>query len=277
MKEKISIASKIKERVLIRNLTLYSLDKLPSEIYQNLNNLKHNFLLLYAQRFYKPKIEILSPQEILLKKVGELPPFQKGELALLILPFTNVRYVFQITIREEGEEGFIAELIDPRYDERIPIKRHIPVFFSFIPPKFVQKLLSPEYQLLRETNCTQESCAALTEVHLYDLIIDASHNIDEEFKGLIQKTFLVGELVDLSRGGLCARAKGHIEFTDDFGVFYLKFNLNLSSKSVKFALFGHLRNLSFKEDFTYFHFTYLVTLRPEFWIILREDLLRSEA
>jgi hypothetical protein len=68
MKEKIDISLKIKERVLFRNLSLFSLDKLPGEIYKNLSQLKRNFLLLYDQKIYKPEIDILSPRKILIQK-----------------------------------------------------------------------------------------------------------------------------------------------------------------------------------------------------------------
>lgn len=275
MKEKIDIALKIKERVLVRNFSLFSLDKLPPDIYKNLNNLKKNFLLLYAQKFYKPEIDILSPRKILIKKSSEIPSFQIGELGILILPFSNVRYVFQLKITEENEEGFIGDIIDPRYDERIPVKIHVPVFFSFITPKYVQNLLNnPGFQLLRETNFSQDSYQTLNEIHIYDLIIDENHNIDEEFKKLIQKTFLVGELVDISMGGLSAKAMGQVNISDEFGVFYLKCNITLPNKVLKLALFAHLRDLSFRENFTYFHFSYLSSLKRELWGVLRGDLLK---
>lgn len=274
MKEKIDIALKIKERMLNKNLTLYSLEILPSEIYKNLDKLKRNFLILYAKKFYKPEIEILSPKKLLIKKKPDTPQFQRGDLCILILPFGNVRYIFRIKIVEENEGGFIGEIIDPRYDERISFKIHIPVFFSFIPPKFVNNLLNnPGFQLLRESNFLPESYQILKEIHVYDLIINENNNINDEFKKLIQKTFLVGELVDLSSGGLCARTKGQINITDDFGVFYLKFNFELSSKLIKFALFTYLRNISYKEDFTYFHLAFLVSLRKEFWAAIKGDLL----
>ncbi|PMP63559.1 MAG: hypothetical protein C0197_02345 [Caldimicrobium thiodismutans] len=275
MKEKVDIALKIKERVLIRNITLFSLDKLPEEIYNKLPHLKRNFLLLYDQKLHKPEIDILSPRKILIKKNKELPTFQKGDLCLLILPLSKARYVFQVKITEENEDGFIGEFVDPRSDERIAIKSNIPVFVSFITPKFVQTILNYlGYQLLRETNFSPDSYQDLREIHLYDLIINENHNIDEEFKKLIQKTFLVGELVNISKGGLSVRTKGRINITDEFGVFYLKFDIHLKAKSFKFALFAHLRNISFKEDFTYLHLAFLSSLKREFWEVLKEELLK---
>jgi len=275
MKEKIDLALKIKERVLYRNLLIYSFEKLPQEVLNNLSYWKNQFLLLKEQNFYKVSLEILNSKELLIKKEGGLPPFQNGELVLLILPFSKVRYIFKTKIKEEKEGGYLAEILDPRYEERIPIKTHLPVFFSYIPEKYVQKLLQQaEYHLLRETNFTVEAYPTLNEVYLYDLVITPSHSIDEEFKKLIQKTFLVGELVNLSKGGLCARAQGEIKILDEFGVFYLKFNIITFSKTLKFALFTHLRDVTFREGYTYFHFAQLVELRKEFWDLIKEDLLK---
>lgn len=274
MKEKIDLASKIKERVLVKNLSLYSFEKLPPEVFNNLDKLKRNFLVLYAQQFYKSEIEILSPKKILIKKNIESPQFQLYDLCLLILPYSNVRYIFKIKIVEENEEGFLGEIIDPRAEDRIPVKIQIPVFFSFIPSKFVNNLLhNPGYQLLRESNFLPDTYPALKEIHVYDLVIDKNNHIDEEFKKLIQKTFLVGELVNLSSGGLCARTKGQINITDDFGVFYLKFNLDFSSKFIKLALFTFLKDVFYKEGFTYFNFAFLLSLRREFWETVKGDLL----
>ncbi len=274
MKERIDIALKIKERVLVRNISLYSLELLPSEIKEKLESFQQKFLLLYAQKIYKPEIEILDKKKVFIKKTSDIPEFQRGDICLLILPFNNLRYVFQVKIVEENEKGYLGEFVDPRYDERILVKKPTPVFFSFIPPQFVQNLISnPSFQLLRESNFSLESYPDLKEIHVYDFIIDENHSISEEFKKLIQKTFVVGELVDLSSGGLCARTRGHINITDDFGVFYLKFNLDLSSKLIKFGLFTHLRNTTFKEDFTYFHLAFLVSLKKEFWNTIKGDLL----
>jgi len=113
MKDKIDLALKIKERVLYKNLLLYSFEKLPQEILNNLSYWKNQFLLLKEQNFYKVSLEILNSKELLIKKEGTLPPFQKGELVLLILPFSKVRYIFKAKIKEEKEEGSLQKYLTP--------------------------------------------------------------------------------------------------------------------------------------------------------------------
>lgn len=273
MKEKINIAAKIKERVLVKNFSLMSLDKLPSDIYKNLPTFLNNFLLLYGNNFYKPKLEIISDKTLLLPKEQELPDLKKGEAFLLILPFPQVRYVFQVKVVEANELGYTIEILDPRTDERIFIKNKVPIFFSYITPQYVQALVqNPEYQLLRETNFTLESFSTLEEIHFYDLVLNANHNIDENFKKLIQKTFLVGEIVNLSKGGLSAKSQTQVNIVDDFGIFYIKFNLQISKQIFKFALFAHLRKLDFRDGFTFFHMAYLRELTEEFWNQLKNIL-----
>ncbi len=275
MKEKISLATKLKERVLIKNFSLMSLNKLPSEIYKNLSVFIKNFLLLYQGNLFKPRLEVISDTSLLIHKDFNLPNFKDGEVLLLILPFSQSRYVFQVKVVESQEAGWKVEIIDPRTDERIPIKNKVPLFFSYITPQYVQSLIQdPEYQLLRESNFSIDTLPDLEEVHLYDLILNANHNIDENFKKLIQKTFLVGELVNISRGGLSAKTPGQVNLSDDFGVFYVKFNLPISNRLFKFALFSHLRDIENREGFTFFHLAYITGLKREFWEVLK-DLLTN--
>jgi hypothetical protein len=271
MKEKISLATKLKERVLIKNFPLMSLNKLPSEIYKNLSVFVKNFLILYQGNLLKPQLEVISDTSLFIHKEPNLPDFKDGEILLLVLPFSQTRYVFQVKVVESQETGWKVEIVDPRTDERIPIKKKIPIFFSYINPQYVQSLIQdPEYQLLRESNFSVDTLPDLEEVHLYDLILNANHNIDENFKKLIQKTFLVGELVNISRGGLSAKTPGQLNISDDFGVFYVKFNLPLSNRIFKFALFSHLRNIVNREGFTVFHLSYITSLREEFWRVLKD-------
>jgi hypothetical protein len=79
MKEKINLSAKLKERVLIKNLSLMSLDKLPSDIYKNLPNLIKNFLLLYGGNLFKTKLDVLSDRTLFIHKTPDLPNLKKGE------------------------------------------------------------------------------------------------------------------------------------------------------------------------------------------------------
>ncbi|BAU22802.1 hypothetical protein THC_0406 [Caldimicrobium thiodismutans] len=273
MKEKINLSAKLKERVLVKNLSLMSLDKLPSDIYKNLPNLIKNFLLLYGGNLFKTKLDVLSDRTLFIHKTPDLPNLKKGEILLLILPFSQIRYVFQVKVGEVNETGYNIEILDPRKYERIFVKNKVHVFFSYIPPQYVQSFIqNPEYQLLRESNFTLEAFPTLEEIHLYDLVLNANHNIDENFKKLIQKTFITGELIDFSKGGFSAKIPTQIHLSDDFGVFYVKYNLQFSDKIFKFALFVHLRDLDYKDGFTFFHMAYLTELREDFWKALRNLL-----
>lgn len=271
MKEKIILASKLKERILIKNLSLNSLKRLPSEIYHKLPQLINTFLLLYGHSIYHPQIKILSDNRIFLKKSEKLPSITTGELLLLILPFSDKRFVFQSKVIEQNEEGFLLEILDPRADERIKIHTQIPVFLYFISSKYVQELIqNVEYQLLRESNFSSENFELLEEIHLYDLVLNANHNIDETFKKLIKRPFLVANLVDISKSGLSAQTSGQINLEDEFNLFYLNLNLTFSNKNIKMGLFSHLRGLSYKEDKTRFHFTFLIGLKEDFWELIKK-------
>ncbi len=271
MREKINLASKIKERVLISNNSLISLDKLPSEIYQNLLHFSKNFLLLYKQNIYKPHLEIVSDKEILLFKKESIPDFKVSEVLLLILPFPNVRYIFQCKVKEVNERGYLVEILDPREDERISLSERRPLFISHIPFNYVQKILQdPGYQLLRETNFSLEDLDNLEEAHIYDLILNSSHNIDETFKKLIQKTLLVGEVINLAKGGIAGRFSGTLRFTDEFNIFYLKFELIIKEKVFKFGILSHLKGETVQDGTTSLSFIFIRGLKKEFWDILKE-------
>ncbi|MFN4132398.1 MAG: hypothetical protein ACK4GE_04900, partial [Caldimicrobium sp.] len=245
MKEKFILASKLKERILIKNFSLNSFKKLPWEIYQKLPQLLNNFLLLYGNEIYKPEVKILSDSRMVIKRGEKLPPFSVGEILLLILPFSDKRFIFQSKVIEEKEEGYDLEILDPRTYERININKQIPVFLYFISPKYVQELIQKEeYQLFRESNFSLEDSSLLEEIHLYDLVLNANHNIDETFKKLIKRPLLVSNLVNISRAGLATQAFGQINLEDEFNLFYLNFTIPYSNKNIKLGLFSHLRNLS---------------------------------
>ncbi len=273
MKEKISLALKLKERILIKNFSLNSLKRLPPEIYKRLPQLLNNFLLLYKAQTYKPELQILSDSKFQVKKTGNLPSFRAGEILILILPFPDKRFIFQTQIVEENESGYILEILDPRAEERVPIKENMPVFFYLFSNQYIQELIQkPEYQLFRESNFSEENFDTLEELHLHDLILNENHNIDENFKKLIRRPLFVGNVVDISRAGICASTSGHIKFDDPFNLFYLNFNLPLQNKIIKFGLFCHLRDTSYASEKTFFHFSFLVSMREDFWKIIKEHL-----
>lgn len=270
MKEKISFALKLKERVLFKNLSLKSFELLPEGIYKNLSHYLKNFLLLYKANIYKPELQILTDSSALLKKSEKLPPFKIGELLLLILPFPDKKFIFQCKVIEYKEEGFLLKILDPRAEERIKFKGEIPIFLYFIPPAYIQQLLqNEELQLLRESNFSEETFKDLPEIHIYDLVLNERHSIDDSFKKLLKNSLLIGSLVDISRSGICLSHTGQIKIEDPFKVFYINVTLSKSDKQIKLGLFCHLRDLSYREGKTFFHFTFLISLREEIWKVLK--------
>lgn len=271
MKEKINLANKIKERLLVKNYSLNSLNKLPSEIYQKLPNLIKKFLLLYQGKLYTPEIQILNEKTLILKPEG-LPALKAEEVLLLILPFSEIRYIFIAKVLSSDEKGYMVTFLDPRCDERLNLNKKVPAFLSLIPQQFIRELLqNPKYQLLRESNATRENYNLLSEIHIYDLILDEKHHVEEKFKKFIQKTLFVGEIIDISKGGMAIKIPGNFNLEDEFKVFYVKFNIS-SSKVLKFALFSHLRNISHLEGGTSFHLSFLTGLNSDLWNLIKADL-----
>lgn len=277
MKEKISLSLKLKERVLTKNISLNSLSRLPQDIYKKLPNLLNNFLLVYSLNIYKPELKILSDEKLLLKRVENLPYFNEKEILLLILPFSETRFIFQTKILEETPEGYILEIQDPRTEERITLKSAPPVFLYFISSQYVQALIkNPDYHLLRETNFMPDNVepnVELEEIHVYDLIIDSTHKIDETFRKILHKPFLVGKLKDFSKGGACIEAAGRINLDSQINLFYINFGFPLLQKECKLGLFCQLKDLSYKDEKTYFHLAFLVELHKNFWDFIKRLLI----
>lgn len=273
MKEKINLSSKIKERVLIKNISLNSLEKLPPKIYGNISDFKHNFLVIYGSNIHRPEIKIIDAKSILIPKNKSLPDFKSGELILLILPLGDIRYVFICKVRESQDNGYVLEILDPRTDERLEIKTKVPVFLSLIPETYIREILqNHEYTLLKEINTSEDNYLSLSEVHFYDLVLNSNHNIDDRFKKLIQKTFLVGELINISKGGMAVKVPSYPGIQDEFQIFYSKFNLISPSRVIKMALFSHLRGLTQVENGVMLHFAFLSGLRETLWNLLKNDI-----
>jgi len=273
MKDKIDLALKLKQRVLAKNISLYSLKGLPPEIYNNLQSYLQNALIIYKGNLVQSKIEALSDNTFAIYHTNNLH-LKPRELILVIIPFGSVRYVFLCQVINIGDNFYEVTIIEPRSEERIPLKKKIPAFLSLIPEDFIREILNTNrFFLLRESNISLDNYKTLNEFHIYDLVLDSNNMISEKFKKYIQKTLYFGELRDLSRGGCGIKCQGKIHFEDDFGIFYVKFNLILE-RTIKFALFCHLRNISYHDGFSVFHLAYLTELKPELWGLIKEDLLR---
>lgn len=271
MKEKINLATKIKERVLVKNLSLNSLKKLPHEIFNKLSDLTKTFMLLHEGKLYKPDIKIIDEKTLLLKPEG-LPTFNNHEVLLLIVPFSEVRYIFIAKVTDLDQNGYKVTIMDPRSEERLSIEQKVPVFLSLIPHQFIRELIqSPEYHLLRESNVTVDNYPLLEKIHVYDLILNDNHHVEERFKKFIQKTLFVGEIINISRSGLAIKIPSKVYLDDEFNIFYVKFTFS-QPKMIQFALLSHLRDINPLDVGTIFHISFLTGLNVDLWKLIKADL-----
>ena len=273
MTEKLSFSLKLRERLSGRNLSLNSFSKLPTNILDLLKSGKLKPLLVYQRNIYPVQILILDDHTFSLNKEG-LPSLQPFEVFLLVIPQGDVRYIFQARLSKEEGQNYIVSILDPGSEPRLSIPKPIPSFLSFIPPPYVNKLLRNEhYYLMREINfATEVDFISKNEVYIYDLVLDEKSMVDEEFKKHVQRVFLTGILKDLSRSGACVTTKGKINLTEDSLVFYLRFEVPTKERLMKFALFSLLRDISYQEDNTNLHFSFLTSLKPEVWALIEGEL-----
>lgn len=273
MKDRIDLALKIKERVISKNISLNSIKGLPDSVYNNLQHHLQNAIIIYKGTVSRARLEVLSERAFLLCNFS-YSQLNLQEIIIVVLPVGSTRYVFVCKVNSVNGDCYEISILDPRSDERIVLGEKTPAFLSLIPKEFIKRVLeSNEYLLLRESNISPENYNSLTEFHVYDLILDSKHMLSENFKKYINKILYFGDLKDISRGGCGIKCQGIINFEDEFGIFYIKFNFNFQfKKQIKFGLLSHLRNISFYDGYTTFHFAFLKEIKPEIWNLLRNDL-----
>lgn len=274
MKDKIDLALKIKERVISKNVSLNSIKGLPDLVYNNLEYYLQNAIIIHKGTVNRAKLEVVSEKVLLIHNLNNLQ-LKLQEIIIVVLPVSLTKYIFFCKVINIHEYGYEVFILDPRSDERLSLKEKTPAFLSLIPKEFIREILeSNKYFLLRESNISPENYNLLTEFHIYDLILDNKYMLSENFKKYINKILYFGELKDLSRGGCGIKCQGKIKIEDEFGLFYVKFNLQLK-RQIKFALFSHLRNISFQNEYSVFHFAFLNEIKPVIWNLIREELLTT--
>ncbi len=265
MFEKINFASKLRERVFTQNICLASVNQLPAEVYRDLNSYLPQFFIYSKNNFVKGNLKVLNNKEFLLIP-AENQVLNMHKPVLLILSFRDKRYIFQTIVKEKKNNEYVLKILEPRQAPRYKLKNPVPVFISFIPQNLIYSFLNKNYFLVRESNFSlSEEFEKLKEVYFYDLLFDEKNIIDKEFNRLIEKTFLVAELEDISAEGTCVKARGNINLPEEVFLLYLKFTLLTPEKELKFALLSHLRNLRPEKDFTYFHLMFLIGFKPGVW------------
>ncbi|WP_022855833.1 PilZ domain-containing protein [Thermodesulfobacterium thermophilum] len=270
MLERVELSKKITLSVLQRNISLGSLEYLPTHIKQNLDFHLKKAILLYSQH----KVEYLTIKPItgnsLEIQVFDSSKFEIGKIILIILQEGQIRYIFQCLVKKIENNRLEVEILPPRYDERIKISGNIPVFMSIMQKNIGNQFLQSDYYLIRESNFDIKFFEETQEIYFYDLVIDNQNNVDPVFKNYISKNNLMGVLVDISSGGACVKVPSLLlsfskEDLDQLFMFYLKFEIPSKEKKIKFGLLSSLRNLRYEQNSTYFHFMFLLSFKNEIW------------
>ncbi|WP_038057937.1 PilZ domain-containing protein [Thermodesulfobacterium hydrogeniphilum] len=271
MLDKVELLTKIKTRVLNKNISLGALNLLPQDLQKNLNFILQKAVLFYNQKLLKANLEVINNKKLLIKNLPENITLSKGELILIILPAENKRYVFQTVVKEKLPEGYKVEILNPRYEKRIKIKAEVPVFLSLTPQKLFFNFLNNDYYLIRESNLSFEN-GKENDIYFFDLIFDEKNLLEEEFRSLIRKTHIKGNLVDISSSGICVKTHGIIQPPENLFLLYARFEISVLQKKIKFGLLCHLRNLRYEGNFTYFHLMFLISFKANVWEKIKEFL-----
>ncbi len=278
MREKISLALKLRERINYQNLSLKSFAKLPNPLKKLLFEGKINGLIIYQKQAYPVQIKPSDEQSFLLSK-SLLPNLNTNEIILLVIPQELTRYIFQGKVLEVQEDFYLIGILDPRSEPRILITKPVPAFISILPKEYIQRVFQNDgWSLLREINFANEvEFQSLSEIHIYDLILNEKLNVEEEFTKQIQRIFLTGFLKDLSRSGACVAVKGKINFDPENLVFYLRFEIHEKAKLLKFALLSLLKGFSIHGEETFLHFNHLTSLKPMAWDLIQNWLESTQS
>ncbi|AEH23437.1 hypothetical protein TOPB45_1356 [Thermodesulfobacterium geofontis OPF15] len=271
--EKISLSNKIKTSILIRNIQLGSLDYLPDYLKADLiNKALKGALIFYNQNLLKGTLKAINEKEIFLEKGPGIPELSEGDLVIIIIPQSNVRFVFQTLVKEILPDGYKLEILNPRHDKRLILKTIVPAFITYLKPNLFINFIENEYYLVRNSNFSLENAPQLKELQFYDLIFNEKNQIDEEFKKAINTHQIQGEIVDISSGGLCIKAPFIVQIPENIHLVYTKFEIIVEDKSIKSGLLCHLRNTRFEGTNTFLHMAFLIPFKPEVWKNIEEIL-----
>jgi hypothetical protein len=268
--DKIDLTNKIKTSVLRRNVQLASFKYLPTPLKKDLERTLKNAIIFYKQDIIKGSIKVINEKEIFLYKEKNLPEIKEGELILIILPYNEVKYIFQTSVEEISSDGYKLKILSPRHDKRLVLKTPVPAFISYIPHNLFLNFLQKNYYLVRNTNFSMEKVSELKDLQFYDLIFDERNQLDEEFKKAVNKNHVQGEIIDISSGGLCTKVASIIQIPENTHLLYTKFEITSKNGSIKSGLLCHLRKDRVEGKETFLHMSFLLTFKPEIWQKLEE-------
>jgi hypothetical protein len=270
--EKISLSNKIKTSILIRNIQLGSLNYLPESLKVDLNKALKEAIIFHKQNLLKGTLKAINEKEIFLEKEPGIPELSEGDLVIIIIPQSNIRYVFQTLVKGKLPDGYKLEILNLRHDKRLILKTIVPAFVTYLKPNLFINFIENEYYLIRNSNFSLENAPQLKELQFYDLIFNEKNQIDEEFKRAINTYQIQGEIVDISNGGLCVKSPVMVQIPENIHLVYTKFEIIVEDKSIKSGLLCHLRNTRFEGTNTFLHMAFLIPFKPEVWKNIEEIL-----
>lgn len=266
---KIHLLTKLKTSVLSKNVSLASLNYLPSPLKKDLNKTLNQALIFYQQSLIKGALKVISPEKLLLLKNPQTPQINKGETVLIVIPHNKIKYVFQTILENSTSEGFILKIIKPRHDKRLVLNTSVPVFISFVSYNLFLNFLQKDYFLVRNSNFSLDD-PSLKNLEFYDIIFDENNNVDKDFQSLIHKSHLKGELIDISSGGICIKIGSILQIPENTHLIYTKFEISVEESELKFGLLSHLRNARIEGNSSILHLMFLIGFKPEVWNKIEE-------
>ncbi|MCX8041007.1 MAG: hypothetical protein N3A56_00765 [Thermodesulfobacteriaceae bacterium] len=259
-----------------RNISVKSFEVLPSEVKLFLDYYLKKMLALYNQKVFPVSVKLSDKnlEEIILMKDENLPSLKEKDFLLLILPTEKARYIFQTVVKEELEEVYKLKILDPRVEERYKPPKPISVFLSYLTEKNILTFLNQDYLFIRDSNLSSlEEVEKLGEIYFFDLILNPKDQVEDDFIKIINKIHLKGELVDISRRGLCITTSESFFPSKENTFFYVRFQLDLPQKQIfKFGLLCHLRNVRTQNSYVYLHLMYFLKFNFEIWEKLKERI-----
>ncbi|MBX6422623.1 hypothetical protein [Thermosulfurimonas sp. F29] len=271
MPEKIVIPAYLRETLYKRNVQINSLERLPRDLKKEVLAGKRPVLVFHDGKIHPARVKKASPESALLEFLSTPPSLQEKENLLVVIATDRVRYVLQGVIRKIGESLVYLEFVNPRVDPRLEIPGERVVFLSPLPLELFEALLSGKFFLLRDTNVSREALGHIGKFYVYDLIIDESENVAEEFERIMASPGKIFFLKDISRSGACVFIRKILTFPRETFPLYFRTGLTEGDKgmALSLGLVGLNRGVRVEGERTYLHMMWVKKLPEEVIIFLK--------
>jgi len=271
MPEKIVLPAYLRETLYKRNVQINSLERLPRDVKKEVLAGKRPVLVFHDGKIHPARVKKASPESALLEFLSTPPSLQEKENLLVVIATDRVRYVLQGVIRKIAESLVYIEFVNPRVDPRLEIPGERVVFLSPLPLELFEALLSGKFFLLRDTNVSREALGHLGKFYVYDLIIDESENVAEEFERIMASSGKIFTLKDFSRSGACLYTGKTLSLERETFPLYVRGSLENKDRglALNLGLVGLSRQVRVVEGKTFIHVMWVKKLPEEVIIFLK--------